>query len=85
VITESSVILLVPQHWGVIKPLISSGVAKITDARSPIIPEPTIAGVPFSGPSPLPIVVRLAVPRRDLVGFAAITNRPDPILRIEPL
>src|SRR5207248_3056174 len=31
--------------------VISSGAAKITSARSPIIPAGVIAGVPFSGPS----------------------------------
>jgi len=37
----------------VIKALISSGDAKITSARSPIMPAGTMAGAPFCGPSAL--------------------------------
>ena len=38
--------------------LISSGVAKMTEARSPIMPEPTMAGAPFAGPSLLESVLK---------------------------
>src|SRR6516164_6666898 len=46
------------QHRCEIKPLISSGPAKITSARSPIIPAPTRAGAPFCGPSSLTSVLK---------------------------
>ena len=40
-----------PQHLLTINPLMSFGSAKITSARSPIIPAATKAGAFFSGPS----------------------------------
>jgi hypothetical protein len=40
------------------KPLISSGDAKITAARSPIMPARKIAGAPFAGPSSLESVLK---------------------------
>jgi hypothetical protein len=45
------------QHRCEMKPLISSGDAKITSARSPIIPAPTSAGAPSCGPSSLKSVL----------------------------
>src|SRR5882724_11841211 len=49
---------LLGQHSCEINALISSGAAKITEARSPIMPAPTIAGAPFSGPSLLESVLK---------------------------
>src|SRR5215510_6186364 len=46
------------QHAFAMKPLISSGPAKITSARSSIIPAPTSAGAPFCGPSSLTSVLK---------------------------
>jgi hypothetical protein len=45
------------QHRSAINPLISLGAAKITSARSPIIPAGTRAGAPFCGPSSLTSVL----------------------------
>src|SRR5262249_56908162 len=39
------------QHAFAIKPLISSGPAKITPSRAPIIPAPRTSGAPFCGPA----------------------------------
>jgi hypothetical protein len=38
--------------------LISCGEANTTEARSPIIPAPTITGLPGSGPRSLPSVLK---------------------------
>ena len=46
------------QHRSAMNPLISSGLAKITSARSPIIPAGTMAGAPFCGPSSLTSVLK---------------------------
>src|SRR2546427_12923359 len=51
-------------------PLISSGKAKITSARSPIIPAGTRAGAPFWGPSSLTSVLK-----RKLRHRAVLPNR----------
>ena len=55
-------------------PLISSGDAKITSARSPIMPASTMAGAPFAADIgfepqvPLPKIADLSVGRGELVG-----------------
>src|SRR6266850_3305940 len=53
------------QHRASIILAISSGAAKITAARSPIMPAGMIAGAPFSGPSLLESVTkrRFALPK----------------------
>src|SRR5687768_9328035 len=47
---------------------ISSGAAKITEARSPIIPAPTMAGAPFGGPSSLESVLKRRLRSQNCVG-----------------
>jgi hypothetical protein len=46
------------RHFSRMSGLISAGEAKTTNARSPIIPAPTITGLPGAGPSSLPSVSR---------------------------
>jgi hypothetical protein len=46
------------QHLLAMNGLISLGSAKITSARSPIIPAPTMTGAFFSGPRPLASVIK---------------------------
>jgi hypothetical protein len=46
------------QQLGLIQALISSGAEKITDARSPTIPVPMMAGAPWTGPMPLVSVLK---------------------------
>ena len=71
-------------------PLISSGPAKITSARSPIIPAPTSAGAPFCGPSGLESVLsrrlrsqsgvayyRYTIPTSALSALAAMNKNLD--------
>src|SRR5262249_27942380 len=76
-------------------PLISSGDAKITSARSPIMPAGTRAGALFCGPSSLTSVLKrklrsqksriLSVCGSDLVGIAAMIDRLHAIFRVELL
>src|SRR5215468_3451161 len=65
-------------------PLISSGDAKITSARSPIIPAPTRAGAPFCGPSSLTSVLKRKL-RSQKSRVTAMIDQPHPLLRSERL
>src|SRR6516225_8533798 len=67
------------QHRCEMKPLISSGEAKITSARSPIIPAPTRAGEPFCGPSSLTSVLKrkLRSQKSRTLPSAVATNSSD--------
>ena len=67
------------QHRCEMKPLISSGEAKITSARSPIIPAPTRAGAPVWGPSSLTSVLKrkLRSQKSGTLPSAVATNSSD--------
>src|SRR2546425_12509909 len=58
------------------KPLISSEFAKITSARSPIIPAPTSAGAPFCGPSSLTSVLNRKFRSQKSRIFVTFVPRP---------
>jgi hypothetical protein len=83
------------QHRCATKALISSGDAKITSARSPVIPAGTRAGAPFlrtvvadvglEAQIALPEIARLPVGGGDIVGVAAMADGPYPVLRVERL
>ena len=64
------------QHRGSIVPVISAGAAKITAARSPIIPAGIIAGAPFSGPFSLESVMnrRLRSQKARVLPSAVVTR-----------
>jgi uncharacterized cupredoxin-like copper-binding protein len=63
------------QHLLTMKPLISLGSAKMTSARSPIIPAPTKAGAFLSGPSALASVFKRRLRSQNLrvCPFAVVT------------
>ena len=62
-------------HFETMRGLISPGSAKITSARSPIIPAPTKAGAFLSGPSPLVSVLIRRLRSQNLCScpFAIVT------------
>jgi hypothetical protein len=61
------------QHPCEMKPLISSGDAKMTSARSPIIPAGTMAGAPFCGPSSLTSVLKRKVRSQKIANFLGLS------------
>src|SRR5215472_4844699 len=62
------------QHLFDMNVLISLGSAKITSARSPIIPALTSPGAFFSGPSPLASVFKRRLRSQNLRVWPAVSN-----------